>query len=544
MQNLGGSTPRSGDRGPLQSRRSVLLAAGFAGAAAVAGGYEIMRPRPAAARTIGQQAPVWLRTRVSGPTPGDWDALRRRLSTDKLLRPGESGYGTAKLLYNPLFNNLEPAGVAYCKKATDVAQCVNFARTFKLPVRARAGGHSYEGWSSVNNGLVIDVSEISWFNNGSGNSVSCGSGIDLINFYNGLAGHGKAVPGGSCPTVGIAGLALGGGIGVLARAYGLTCDAIESLDIVTADGSILSCNGSNAHSDLYWASQGGGGGSFGVVTAFTFRTHNLTRLVTFFLSWPWSAARRVVSGWQSWIPHQPDGLWSNLILSAPAGSGGPSIGVGGTFLGSTTACHQHLEQLFHLVGSAGVGVPVQRTYLGAMLHEAGCTSVHGCTSPRVPFYAKSDFFSRSLSSAGIDVLIRNIEALRGVRGAPGGAGSIAFDALGGAVNRVHPQATAFVHRDALWDAQFYTQWNYPGTAAGRRNQFNWMTEFWQQLRPHANGQAYQNYVDSALTDWEQAYYGVNYPRLQQIKAKYDKNQLFTFPQAIRPAAATGCDLDC
>ena len=167
------------------------------------------------------------RTASSGPTPSDWNALRRRLSTDKLLRPGESGYPAAKLLYNPLFNNLEPSGVAYCKKATDVAQCVNFARTFKLPVRARAGGHSYEGWSSVNNGLVIDVSEISWFSNHSGNSISCGSGIDLINFYNGLAAHGKAVPGGSCPTVGIAGLALGGGIGVLARAYGLTSDAID-----------------------------------------------------------------------------------------------------------------------------------------------------------------------------------------------------------------------------------------------------------------------------------------------------------------------------
>ena len=538
QQNTSETTPQSGPRNMDRSRRGVLLAASVVGAAAIA-------DRFASPARAAQSRPVWLRTPTSGPSPADWNALRRRLSTDKLLRPGESGYGTAKLLYNPLFNNIDPSGVAYCKKASDVAQCVNFARTFKLPVRARAGGHSYEGWSSVHDGLVIDVSEISWFSNHSGNSISCGSGIDLINFYNGLHAHGKAVPGGSCPTVGIAGLALGGGIGVLARAFGLTSDAIEQVEIVTADGSILTCNASNAHSDLYWASQGGGGGNFGVVTSFNFRTHNLTHLVTFFLSWPWSAARRVVSGWQSWIPHQPDALWSNLILSAPAGSGSPQIGVGGTFIGSTTACHQHLEQLFHLVGTAGQGIPVERTYLGAMLHEAGCAAVPTCTSARVPFYAKSDFFSKPLNSAGIDVLLRNIEALRGVRGAPGGAGSIAFDALGGAVNRVHPQATAFVHRNALWDAQYYTQWSGTGSAAARRNQFNWLTNFWKQLHPHANGEAYQNYVDSALVNWQQAYYAENYHRLQQIKGKYDKNQLFRFPQSIQPPVSTRCaEADC
>jgi FAD/FMN-containing dehydrogenase len=538
QQNPDDTTPRPGWHSKDRSRRGVLLGAGLVGAAAVA-------DRFASPARAAQLRPVWLRTPESGPSPADWNALRRRLSTDKLLRPGESGYGTARLVFNSRITNLEPAGVAYCKKAADVAQCVNFARTFKLPVRARSGGHSYEGWSSVTNGLVIDVSEISWFSNHSGSSISCGSGIDLINFYNGLAAHGKAVPGGSCPTVGITGLALGGGIGVLARAYGLTCDAIQQVEIVTADGNTLACTASNAHSDLYWASKGGGGGNFGVVTSFDFGTHNLTHLVTFFLSWPWSQARRVISGWQSWIPHQPDALWSNLILQAPTGGGSPQIGVGGTFIGSTAGCHTHLEQLFHLVGTAGAGVPVERTYLGAMLHFAGCSTVHGCTTGRVPFYAKSDFFSKPLNSAGIDVLIRNIEALRGVRGAAGGAGSIAFDALGGAVNRVKPEATAFVHRNALWDAQYYTQWAGTGSASGRQNQFNWMTNFWKQLHPHANGQAYQNYVDSALTNWQQAYYGENYHRLQLVKQKYDKDNLFHFPQSIQAPVSTRCSAaDC
>lgn len=545
MQHESGeSTSQSEPGRPLRSRRGMLLAAGVVGAAAAADRIAgaALRSRPLSARTIAQQKPVWLSKPSAGPTPADWDALRRRLSTDKLLRPGQSGYGTAKLLYNPLFDSLEPSGVAYCKKPADVAQCVNFARTFKLPVRARSGGHSYEGWSSVNNGLVIDVSEINWFRNNAGDSIACGSGIDLINFYNGLAAHGKAVPGGSCPTVGIAGLALGGGIGVLARKFGLTCDAINAVGIVTANGDTLSCTATNAHSDLYWACQGGGGGNFGVVTSFNFRTNNLRNLVLFFLTWQWNSASRVISGWQRWLTEGlPDELWTNLILSAPTGHGSPSIAVGGTFVGSTGACQSHLNRLFALVGSRGQGAPREHTYLSAMLQEAGCISVHGCTSARVPFYAKSDFFSKPLNSAGINVLIRNIEALRGVRGSAGGTGSIAFDALGGAVNKVHPQATAFVHRDALWDAQYYTQWNSPGTAAGRRNQFNWMTNFWKQLHPHANGQAYQNYIDKTLANWQAAYYGVNYARLQQIKAKYDPTMLFNFPQAIQLPVATGCE---
>jgi hypothetical protein len=109
---------------------------------------------------------------------------------------------------------------------------------------------------------------------------------------------------------------------------------------------------------------------------------------------------------------------------------------------------------------------------------------------------------------------------------------------------VHPQATAFVHRNALWDAQYYTQWGGTGSASGRQNQFNWMTNFWKQLHPHANGQAYQNYVDSALTNWQQAYYGENYHRLQLIKKKYDPGNLFHFPQSIEAPVSTACANDC
>src|SRR5439155_19305207 len=127
-------------------------------------------------------------------------------------------------------------------------------------------------------------------------------------------------------------LTLGGGVGVVSRAYGLTSDNVKSLQIVTADGQVRTCN-SSQNSDLFWACRGGGGGNFGVVTSFTYRTHPVGQIVLFFLSWPWSQAARVISAWQSWAPHAPDALWSNLHLAAAPGGSGPSIQVCGTFLG-------------------------------------------------------------------------------------------------------------------------------------------------------------------------------------------------------------------
>jgi hypothetical protein len=510
---------------PAPARREFLFATGTVGAALVTSG--LLRPAASA-------RPAWLFAPDTKPSAADWNALRRKLSTRKLLRPGQSGYNFAKELFSPQFDSLKPTGVAYCKTNSDVAACISFVSRFSMPVRARSGGHSYGGWSSVTGGLIIDVSEMNSMRFGA-DTVTVGTGIDLINFYSGLAARGRVVPGGSCPTVGIAGLTLGGGVGVLSRIYGLTCDNLRSVDIVIADATTVTCN-HTSNRGLYWASRGGGGGNFGVATSFTFGTHNLSNIVLFTLGWPWSRASRVVRAWQSWAPHEPDALWSNLHLSAAFG-GPPSIGVGGSYVGSVAGAKAELDKLYHLVGSGPSFVSVvEHTFLSAMLLEAGCANVpvHACGTPRTPFFAKSDFFTRPLNAAGIRALLRGIERLQGIRGAAGGGGSIAFDALGGAVNRVKPSATAFVHRDALWLAQYYTSWRSPGSRSGVANQHSWLTSYYNAVHPHASGQAYQNYPDPSMLNFEQAYYGANYARLQMLKSKYDRKPLFTFPQAIKP----------
>jgi FAD/FMN-containing dehydrogenase len=512
---------------PALKRRAFLgMAAGGAAAIAVPG---IAR----AARFAGPS---------TGPTPADWTALSHDL-TGQLVRPGEAFYTIARRLFDPRFDGISPAGIAYCKSPHDVATCLAFVRKFKIPVSARCGGHSYAGYSTNSGGLVVDVSRMAG-TGFSGTTATVAAGTRLVDLYNSLAAHGRAIPGGSCPTVGISGLTLGGGIGVVARAYGLTSDSVESLQIVTANGAIINANAKN-HADLYWACRGGGGGNFGVVTSFTFSTHPAPTPVLFFLSWPWSQAAKVVRAWQGWAPFVPDAMWSNMHLSAVPGGHTPTIQVGGCYLGSIGGAAGLLDQLYAKVGSHPTGYFLnQFSYLDAMLLEAGCSSIgyQACHLPwqvpggrlnRQPQYSKSDFFTRQLSSAGISTLLRGIQNLQGVAGVAHGSGGIAFDALGGAVNRVKPNATAFVHRNALFGAQYTTDWPYGSPSAGVARQQAWQRSFWNSMRPYASGQAYQNYIDPDQPNWQAAYYGANYPRLQTVKKTYDPTNLFKFRQSIQ-----------
>jgi FAD/FMN-containing dehydrogenase len=333
---------------------------------------------------------------------------------------------------------------------------------------------------------------------------------------------------------------------VLARQYGLTSDHLEAVQIVTADGTVRDCDAQH-NSGLLWACRGGGGGNFGVATSFTFRTHQLSQLVIFFLSWPWSQAAQVVEGWQSWVPSAPGALWSNLHLIGSPHGALPTVSVGGTYLGSVSAVQGLLAGLYTAVGAAPASPYVAETsYLNAMMVEAGCAdqSVSQCHLPtqtpdgqvaRQPSFGKSDFFTRPLPPAAIKTLVDGIEGVRAVPGAASGVGAIAFDALGGAVNQVDPAATAFVHRDALFLAQYSTSWDGVASASEVASQQAWLRGFYASLHPYASGQAYQNYLDPDLTGWREAYYGANYPRLARIKATYDPHQLFRFPQGITPA---------
>ncbi|MFD5710252.1 FAD-binding oxidoreductase [Streptomyces pharetrae] len=513
---------------------TAALAAAVSAAACSGTDRAQATPTTPAAPT-GAASPALTTSRSTRASDG-WGALARDLD-GALIRPGDAAWPTARQLYNTRFDSLRPAAVAYVAHPDDIATTLAYARAHELRVAIRNGGHSYAGWSSGNGRLIIDVSRLNTVR-ASGDSAVVGAGAKLIDVYRTLAAKGATIPAGSCPTVGISGLVLGGGHGVVSRAYGLTCDSLTQATLVTADGKRITAN-AREHKDLFWALRGAGNGNFGVVTELRFRTHPAPQAVTGYLTWPWSKAAAVIKAWQEWGPAQPDEIWSSLHLARAAG-GNPTISVAAFSLGTYGGLQNAVDRLADRVGASASGVFLRRrSYAEAMEIYAGCASfssdaqchLPGTTPGRTPqgalaretYAARSDFFDRSLSAAGIQALLGRITSVRG------GAGSIALTALGGAVNRVSPTATAFVHRRSRMLAQYLVSWR-AGTSGGAAQA--WLDSAHGAMRPYASGAAYQNYTDPALKDWRTAYYGAAAPRLAQLKRTYDPGRVFTHPQAL------------
>ena len=489
------------------------------------------------AHTATTQTATTTSTQAGPPSAAEWSALRESLS-GTLVLPAETSYPDAKLVYDLRFEQATPAAIAYCASATDVQRVVDFARHHAIAPIPRCGGHSYAGYST-GSGLIVDVSPMASVSV-AGSTATVGAGTRLVDLYTALANAGVLVAGGSCPTVGIAGLALGGGVGVLGRKYGLTADAIESLRVVTADGRLLRADAAS-EPDLYWASRGGGGRNFGIVTSLDFTAAPIPPLALFTLEFPWAAADDLLGAWTQWIAHAPDELWSNcLLLSAAAG--GLIARATGVYVGEVAPLAALVGQLATAVGAAPSTNYVRAdTYLQAMLVEAGCAEItlaqchlsapaSAGTLPRAAFAAKSAYFSAPPPPAAVTAAVESFQ-----RELPSLGGGLVFDACGGAINAVAADATAFVHRDALCQLQMSASWGPAASAATTNAAQAWLGETASVLARHTNGQAYQNYLDPTLTDWQAAYYGANLPRLRRVKRAYDPDDVWSFPQSIPPS---------
>ena len=227
-------------------------------------------------------------------------------------------------------------------RVADVQNAVRWARQQGIPLRARSGGHSYEGWSVVDGGLVIDVGGLTDIavDTARGEAV-VGAGVRLRDLYRRLADYGVAIPAGTCPGVGIAGLTLGGGIGFLSRQYGLTCDNLLAVELVGAQGDVLRAS-EEENPDLFWALRGGGGGNFGIATAFTFRVHRIGEVAVFEMTWPWDDVAEVLDAWQRWAPFADDRLTVGFAVPDP---GAGVVIASGQFTGSRTELHTLIEPL-------------------------------------------------------------------------------------------------------------------------------------------------------------------------------------------------------
>ncbi|MDF3300312.1 FAD-binding oxidoreductase [Streptomyces tropicalis] len=514
---------------------TAAVMAGVATAACSGGSSAGAAPASAAAAAGGAASGPPLRT-TSAAAAANWAALARDLD-GTLVRPGDASWKTAHQLYNTRFDALRPAAVAYVAHAGDIRSTLAYARAHRVPVAIRNGGHSYAGWSSGDGRLVVDVSRLNRIRAAGGSAV-VGAGSKLIDVYRALAARGVTVPAGSCPTVGVSGLVLGGGHGVVSRAYGLTCDSLTRATLITADGRQLTASATE-NEELFWALRGAGNGNFGVVTELEFRTHPAPQAVSAYLTWPWEKAAAVVKAWQEWGPGQPDEIWSSLHLANTPG-GTPTVSVAAFSLGTYGELQNAVDRLASAIGARARSVSLRRhTYEQSMEAYAGCSSfatdaqchLPGSTPGRSPqgalgretYAARSDFFDRSLGPAGIQALLAQLRSVRG------GPGSIAFTALGGAVNRVAPTATAFVHRRSRMLAQYISSW--PAGTAGTTAQ-SWLASAHRAMQPYASGAAYQNYADPTLRDWRTAYYGDAAGRLAKVKQQYDPHRFFSYPQAL------------
>jgi FAD/FMN-containing dehydrogenase len=392
--------------------------------------------------------------------------------TFERLHPDDPAYDAARLPQVERFAAIRPHAIARCRSAAEVAEAIAYARRTGRGLAVRSGGHCFGGHSSTT-GVLIDVSPMDAVELGDGR-VTVGGGARLGRIYDALAPHGVTIAGGCGPTVGIAGLALGGGLGILGRRHGLTCDQMLAAEVVLADGRTVTCD-EQRDGDLFWALRGAGGGRFGIVTRLTLRTVPAPATTCFHLTWPRERAVELIAAWQEWAPDAPDDVAASLLLT--------STGV-------------------HVFGAGPADLPpgaATRTVVDLPFREAKTwLAEHG--PGEAGDHSKSEFFRAGLPLDAIEALVENFRE-----------GELDFSPWGGAYNRVAPDATAFVHRRERF---LLKQTGDPG----------WLRRSYAITHPYGSGGVYPNFPDPEVD--ERAFLGANVERVERVQAAYDPDGVF------------------
>ena len=395
---------------------------------------------------------------VAVPAAADWTALAEAIAGEVIL-PGSPGYELARRPAIARFHDTRPRAVVRCQVPADVAETIALARRHRIPAAVRSGGHSFAGRSSTA-GIVIDVSPMGSVS-AAGAVATAGGGTRLGALYDTLAGQHLTVAGGCGPTVGVAGLTLGGGLGILGRVHGLTCDQLLAAQVVLADGRVAECD-DRREPGLFWALRGAGGGNFGVVTSLTFRTVPAPAATSFHLTWPHRHAVSVVEAWQAWAPAAPGELAASLLLTA-AGEAGqpPAVHVFGTMLGTESAATALLDALAARAGADPASAFAQHlpyhetkqylTRLGDQMREPAPgqsaaneqAAAEGQPAAEGHDFSKSEFFARPLSGDAIAALVAGFGRERPA----GQSRELDFTPWAGAYN--HPPPTPPPSRTAM-----------------------------------------------------------------------------------------------
>jgi FAD/FMN-containing dehydrogenase len=470
---------------------------------------------------------------MTGSTP-DWDALQAAIAGEVVL-PGSPGFELARTPAVARFDQVRPRAVVRCASPEDVAATIALAGRSGLHAVPRSGGHCFAGRSSTS-GVVVDVTPMRSVELADG-QATIGAGARLGEVYDALAAHDLTIAAGCGPTVGIAGLVLGGGLGILGRRHGLTCDQLLAARVVLADGRVVDCD-QHHEPELFWALRGAGGGNFGVVTSLAFRTLPAGAATSFHLRWPHAGAAAVVDAWQRWSPDAPDELAASLLVTA-AGRADPVVHVIGAMRGGESDTTALLEELVVRAGAdpaAASLTPAPYREVKRHLAELGDRLAEpppdGPAPPGHPF-SKSEFFRRTLPEEAIAALLRNLRA----DPVPGQARELDFSPWGGAYNRVPEDATAFAHRGERFLLKHAVVLDPDASAAAREAALAWLRRSWATVHPWGAGRVYPNFPDPDLDDWARAYHAGNLERLLGAKRRYDPGGFFRFHQSLPNHAA-------
>lgn len=457
-------------------------------------------------------------------------ALKHLQVKGNVITPDETDYTEASRDYNGRFKN-HPQCIIFCENENDVVESVKWARKQNIPVSLRSGGHSYEGYSIADGGIVIDVSKMTDIKiNAVKKTAQVQSGTTLMPLYEAMWEKRLVVPGGSCATVGVAGLALGGGFGLLARKMGLTCDNILGIRMVDANGEIVEAN-EHKNSDLLWACRGGGGGNFGVVTEFTLQAHPINTVTVFKMKWKWTDMQAVIQAWQKWAPHVDDRMTSVLTLTSKKSNRVSCVGI---FTGGQAEVRSLIRSLSAAAKPLSISVSTT-PWIDAVNRFSGVRkpkptagtrsvpdTVHMHLHPR--FKNTSDYVSKELDETAIKTIVTYLTE------SPRDSSCIQFDSYGGKINRVPLKDSAFCHRgDTKFCIHYQISW---ASATEDERNVKWISDFKKAMKSHVSGFSYVNYCDREIDDWAHSYYGDNLDRLIAVKNKFDPDNFFKFPQSI------------
>ena len=432
-----------------------------------------------------------------------------------LLRPEQDGYDRARVVWNGMITR-RPALIARCAGVSDVIAAVRFARTHRLLVSVKGGGHNITGNAVCDGGLMIDLSPMKGMRIDPVNRVAhAQAGLTWGEFNQETQAFGLATTGGVVSTTGISGLTLGGGLGWLMGSHGLSCDNLVSADVITAEGEFLTTS-TEQHSDLFWGLRGGGG-NFGVVTAFEYRLHPVTSVLAGMVIHPMEQAREVLRFYREFCRSCPDeALAATALMMSPEGM--PVAVIVASYIGNVEDGEKVMLPLRKF------GSPLADTI--APTSYVALNSLFDAAFPYggVQRYWKSSFL-KELGDDMIEVVLaRSAKFLSPMS-------NVLFYHLHGAAARVDRDATAFGLRDDQWDYDVISQWTDP---AETPDHIRWTRDFWTAVEPFSTGEVYVNHLDAEEAIRIPGAYSRNYERLVALKNRYDPTNLFRLNQNIRP----------